>query len=128
MYISVGVSVLALAIGGVLAWLVVRTDLPFRHLVSELAVIPYALPSWVIALAWIAVFKNRQIGGSTGLFEYITGGSPPNWLSYGSIPITLCVALHYYAFSFTLISGALTSVDAELEEAAEMVRAKEFRS
>lgn len=123
MAISVGVSVLALAIGGVLAWLVVRTDLPFRHLVSELAVIPYSLPSWVIALAWIVVFKNRQIGGVTGLFEYITGASPPNWLSYGIIPIMLCLALHYYSFAFTLISGALSSVDAELEEAAEIVGA-----
>lgn len=123
MAISIGVSVLSLAIGGILAWLVVRTDLPFKHLVSALAVIPYSLPSWVIALAWIVVFKNRQIGGAMGLFEYITGVSPPNWLSYGIIPITLCLALHYYSFAFTLISGALSSVDAELEEAAEMVKA-----
>ncbi|MEW6226721.1 MAG: iron ABC transporter permease [Bacillota bacterium] len=127
MYISLGVSVLALTAGGVLAWLVVRTDLPLKHLVSNLAMIPYGLPSWVIALAWIVVFKNRQIGGVTGLFEYITGASPPNWLSYGLVPITLCLSLHYYAFAFTLISGALTSVDAELEEAAEIVRATRFQ-
>ena len=42
MTIAIGATVLALLIGGTLAWLVVRTDMPGRKLVSQLALIPYS--------------------------------------------------------------------------------------
>jgi len=82
MTVAVGTVVLALLIGGTLAWLVVRTDMPGRKLVNQLAVLPYIMPSWTLAQAWLVLFKNRTQGGAPGLFEYIVGQSPPDWLSY----------------------------------------------
>src|SRR5207253_462002 len=38
-----------------LAWLVVRTDLPFRNLCRWLAVIPLAIPSYIGAMTYIAL-------------------------------------------------------------------------
>src|SRR5690606_24400983 len=49
--IATGATLLALAIGGSLAWLVVRTDSPGRNIVNQLAVIPYIMPSWTLAQA-----------------------------------------------------------------------------
>ncbi|MCK4681734.1 iron ABC transporter permease, partial [Candidatus Bipolaricaulota bacterium] len=121
--VGVSVAVLALVIGGFLAWLIVRTDMPFKKLIGALAVIPYVLPSYTLALAWIIVFKNERIGGAMGLFQYLTGISPPNWLSYGYVPIVINLAIHYSPFAYLLISGALASIDSRLEESAELLGA-----
>jgi len=121
--IGASVAVLALVIGGGLAWLIVRTDMPFKKLIGALAVVPYVLPSYTLALAWIIVFKNQRIGGAMGLFQYLTGISPPDWLSYGYVPIVINLAIHYSPFAFLLISAALASIDSRLEESAELLGA-----
>jgi len=127
MTIAIGTVVLALLIGGSLAWLVVRTDMPGRKLVNQLAVLPYIMPSWTLAQAWLVLFKNRTSGGAPGMFEYIIGVSPPDWLSYGPVPIIICCALHYYTFFFLFVSAALMSIDSNLEEAGELMGANRWR-
>ena len=127
MVIAIGTTLLAFFIGGSLAWLVVRTDMPGRKLINQLAVLPYIMPSWTLAQAWLVLFKNRTQGGAPGLFEYIVGQSPPDWLSYGPVPIIICVALHYYTFFFLFVSAALMSIDSNLEEAGELMGANRWR-
>ena len=127
MTIAIGTVLLALFIGGSLAWLVVRTDMPGRKLVNQLAVLPYIMPSWTLAQAWLVLFKNRTIGGAPGMFEFIFGISPPDWLSYGPVPIIICCALHYYTFFFLFVSAALMSIDSNLEEAGELMGASRWR-
>ena len=121
--ISFGLSFLALVIGGVLAWLVVRTDMPLKETISNWAVVPYILPSWTLALAWISLFKNDRIGGEKGIVSALTGFEPPDWFAYGLLPITITLALHYFPFAFLLIGGALRNIDAQLEESASLVGA-----
>jgi iron(III) transport system permease protein len=127
MTIAVGATLLALLIGGSLAWLVVRTDMPGRKLVNQLAVIPYIMPSWTLAQAWVVFFKNRLSGGTPGVFEFLVGHAPPDWLSYGPVPIIICSALHYYTFFFLFVSAALMSVDSSLEEAGDLMGASRWR-
>jgi len=125
--VSIGSTLLALLIGGSLAWLVIRTDMPGRNLVNQLALIPYIMPSWTLAQAWIVFFKNRLSGGTPGVYEFLVGQSPPNWLSYGPVPIIICSALHYYTFFFLFVSAALMSIDSNLEEAGELMGASRWR-
>ena len=125
--IGLGVTVLSLIIGSGLAWLIVRTDLPFRPFFAAMAVIPYMMPSWVLALAWLTVFKNDRVGGSEGLFSYFFSVQPPDWLSYGMLPIIICLALHYYAYTYLLMSGALMTVNSDLEEAGAIGGLSRFR-
>jgi iron(III) transport system permease protein len=125
--IATGATLLALLIGGSLAWLVIRTDMPGRKLVNQLALIPYIMPSWTLAQAWLVFFKNRLSGGTPGVFEYLVGHSPPNWLSYGPVPIMICSALHYYTFFFLFVSAALMSIDSNLEDAGELAGASRGR-
>ena len=94
-----------MVIGGALAWLVVRTDMPYKKVISNLAMIPYIMPSWTMTLAWITIFKNQRIGGTPGIFQYVTGIAPPDWISYGMLPIIICLTLHYFPFGFMLIGG-----------------------
>ena len=115
--IGICVTFIGVSIGTLLAWLIVRTNIRYKGVFGALAVVPYMMPSWVLALAWLSLFKNDRIGGAEGLFAYFIGIQPPNWVSYGFFPIVVCLALHYYAYGYLLMSGALASVDTELEDA-----------
>ena len=127
MVTSISISILALSIGILLAWLVVRTDLPMRDFISKVAVIPYMLPSWTISLAWIVVFKNDRIGGSPGMLQYLFNVTTPDWLAYGAVPIVITLSLHYYSFAYLLVSGALQTLDARLEESGEILGANRWQ-
>ena len=125
--ISLGATMLSLAIGGSLAWMVIRTDMPGRRTINFLAVIPYIMPSWTIAMAWKVAFNNGTAGGIPGLLMDLTGVPPPTWLAYGPIPIIISSGLHYYTFFFLFVSAALMSIDSSLEEAGELAGANRTR-
>ena len=127
MTVSLGATLLSLGIGGSLAWLVIRTDMPARKTINFLAVIPYIMPSWTIAMAWKVAFNNGTAGGVPGLLMDLTGTPPPEWLAYGPIPIIISSGLHYYTFFYLFISAALMSIDSSLEEAGELAGASRSR-
>ena len=111
------VTAISIVIGSSLAWLMVRTNVHFKGVFGAMLVFPYMMPSWVMALAWLSLFKNDRVGGSEGLLTYLTGIQVPDWIAYGFVPIVFALATHYYAYTYLLISGALATVDSELEEA-----------
>jgi iron(III) transport system permease protein len=127
MTISFGATGLAFVIGGLLAWMCIRTDMPGRKLINQLALLPYIMPGWTIAQAWTVLFKNRITGGTSGVFEYLIGQSPPTWLAYGPVPIIISSALHYYTFFFLFVTAALMSIDSSLEEAGDLMGASRGR-
>ena len=127
--IGVGVSVCAILLGSVLAWLMVRSDLPFKPFFSLAVLIPYMIPSWVKSQAWLSMFKTPRVGGSAGFVASIMSNmgvsnemietllSP---VAYGAIAIIIVLTLHYYAYTYLLVSAALNSVNSELEEMGEI--------
>ena len=78
-------------------------------------------------MAWTVLFKNRTIGGSPGIIEFLLGKGPPDWFAYGPVPIMISSGLHYYTFFFLFVSAALMSIDSNLEEAGEMAGASRWR-
>lgn len=120
--VAVGAVVIALAVGGVLGWFLSRTDMWGKKFFGTALIVPYMLPSWSFALAWMTVFRNRTVGGQQGWLEAI-GIEPPNWLAYGQIPITLVLALHYTPFVVLLFGNALKRLDSQLEDSARVLGA-----
>ena len=117
--IGVCVSFFAIMIGSVLAWLMVRTDLPFKPFFSLAVIIPYMIPSWCKSQAWLTMFKTERIGGAPG-FLMSLGINVPDWLAYGPVAIISVLSLHYYAYAYLLVSAALNSINSELEEMGEI--------
>lgn len=111
--IGLSVSVISITFGSCIAWLMVRTDLPYKKFLSMAVIIPYMLPSWCKSLAWMTVFKNERIGGSQGFLASM-GIMTPDWLAYGPVAIILVLSLHYYAYSYLLVSAALRSINSEI--------------
>ena len=125
--VGFGVTVLAMIIGSFFAWIFVRTDIPHKKFFQTVITIPYMIPSWVIALIWQLFFQNTRIGGTAGILQSTFGIPIPDWLSYGYVPIVITLALHYYAYTFLMISGALRTIDSELEEAGAVAGLSRFK-
>lgn len=126
MIIGISVSVISILMGSLFAWLFTRTDIPLKKTFSFLLMVPYILPSWYLSMAWLTIFKNDRSGGTLGFLQAIFKVNPPDWLAYGMLPIIITLSLHYYAYTFLLVSSALSSVGGDLEEMAEIKGARRF--
>ncbi len=124
--IGVLVSVISITLGSCVAWLIVRSDIPFKRFFSLAVILPYMLPSWCKSFAWLTVFKNERVGGSQGFLNAM-GIDTPNWIAYGPFAIICVLSLHYFAYSYLLVSAALSSINSELEEMGEIAGAGKGR-
>ena len=111
-------TIIALSVGGILAWCVVRSDMPGKGWLQPILTLPYIIPSFAIALAWETVFRSPKVGGQPGLYESFLGVAPPEWVSYGTVPISITLAIHYFPFAYLLVAGALATIDSQMEESA----------
>lgn len=125
--ISFATCFIAIGFGGLMAWLVTRTNIKYKPFLSAVFVLPYIMPSWTLALAWLDFFKNPLVGGVPGLFTVLTGIATPDWFAYGFFPISVVQGLHYAPFAYILIGGILKNMDANLEEAAQLLHASRYR-
>jgi iron(III) transport system permease protein len=99
--LAIAVSLLTVIIGGGLAWLVVRTDVPLRWLWSWLLAVPLVVPPYVGAFVYVALLGPR---GS--LYEWTDGAITfPEF--YGFRGATLVLTLFTYPYVFLTTSAAL---------------------
>lgn len=125
---SIYSSLITILIGGVFAFLITRTDIKFKKFISTVFIFPYLMPSWTLALVWKNVFANTNVGlGVEGLLQSLTGICVPEWFVYGMVPCAIVLGIHYAPFAYILIGGVLRNMDANLEEAATILKAKRIR-
>ena len=128
---SIVSCLIAVIIGGGIAFLITRTDFPAKKFISLVFVFPYIMPSWSIAMFWENFFKNtiylKGVQAQTGLLQAITGLGTPASLVYGFWPTAICLGVHYAPFAYILIGGILRNMDANLEEAATILKASRFK-
>jgi iron(III) transport system permease protein len=114
-----GAALISILLGWGLAWLVVRTDLPFRRLVSVLVIAPYVVPPIVKAQAFYLMLspKSGVFNEVLRMLPFFNGGSGPiNPFSFSSI--TIVQGLSSVTFPFLLFVPILQNMDGTLEEAA----------
>ena len=127
--VSLAASLIAIFFGGTVAFMVTRTNLKYVGFVSAVFVFPYIMPSWTLALFWENFFKNVNIGlkTSNGIMASVFGVYMPEWFVYGAFPIALVLGLHYAPYAYILIGSMLRNMDANLEEAATILKTGRFR-
>lgn len=110
-----------------LAWLVGRTDLPFKNVFRTLIITPYMIPPFIGAFAW-GYLANPRIGYLNqwirALFPFIEQGPLDIYSMNGMVWV---LVLFYFPFSFLSISRALEKMDPSLEEAARISGAGPLR-
>jgi arabinogalactan oligomer / maltooligosaccharide transport system permease protein len=84
-------------------------------------ILPWAVPSYVTALAWKGMF-HRQLGAMNALLRLL-GVAPVSWFSHFSTAFAANVATNVwlgFPFMMVVTLGALTSIPKEVLEAAEV--------
>jgi iron(III) transport system permease protein len=115
--IAAGVTLLSTLIGVFFAWLVSRTDLPFKETMKLLFVIPFMLPSFIGALAWKMLLSPRA-GYINQVIQSLLGLEEPLFDIYGYLGIIAVETMYLFPFVFIQVSGALERMDPTLEESA----------
>ena len=115
-FISCAIS---LTIGGGTAYLITRTNLKFKKIISAVFIFPYIMPQWTLALVWTNIFKSSAIThDSNGILAAVFGINAPLWVTQGLFPSAIVLGLHYAPFAYILIGSIFRNMDANLEEAA----------
>lgn len=108
-------TVVAVAVGGTMAWLVARTNVPCRGLLSLAGVIPLFIPALVGALAWSLLCAPDTGYLSLGLHSL---GVHWQFNIYSLKGMIWVFSLYNVPYAFIFINNALNLMNAELEEAA----------
>lgn len=119
--IGIGASVLALAIGGFLAFVSARTNVRGARFLYFVGLVPMFLPSYVGALAW------SLLGGpNAGLLNVFARDlNLPDVVDIYNIGgLIFVLALYYAPYAFLLTHSAFSLMNPDLEEAARTHGAK----
>ena len=104
-------------VGTFFAWLVTRTDLPYKGFMKGVFLVPFMLPSFIGALAWKmllspnAGFINKFLMSTFHLAE-------PVFNIYSYLGISSVEVMYLFPFVFIQVCGALERMDPTLEESA----------
>jgi iron(III) transport system permease protein len=117
LWFAFGSAALSLTVGTALAYLNVRTDVPFKALFFAASIIPLIIPGILYTIAWI-LLASPDIGLINTLLRPVTGGAVFNIFSiWGMVWVE---GLHLSPIVFLLMVAAFRSMDPSLEESALM--------
>jgi iron(III) transport system permease protein len=120
---SLGATVIALCFGGLVAWLVERTNAPFKAFAYLTAIISLGTPYVLYVIAWLFLF------GRNGPFnDALTSLGLPGFNVYSLPGMILVEGFLWSPLSFLLLSSVFQSANAEYEEAARMCGAGIFHT
>jgi iron(III) transport system permease protein len=119
---AAGSTLLAVTLGTTLAYLIVRTDVPFKPLMMAASLVPLIIPGVLHTIAWIFL-ASPQIGVlNQNVIEPLTGGHA---FDIFTIPGMIMVeGLHLSPLVFLLMVASFRSMDPSLEESAIMSGAR----
>jgi len=115
-------------IGVTLGILLSRPAMRMKGLYRVLLIVPWAVPSYVTALAWKGMF-HKQFGAINAVFE-LFGIAPLAWFARFSSAFSANVATNVwlgFPFMMVVAMAALTAVPAEVIEAAQLDGASRWK-
>ena len=109
-----------------LAWLVERTDLPWRTAIFTAILFPLLVPGIVMAFAWTLLFAPNA-GWVNVALRFILGLDGTGPINIFSMPgLILCQGIASVPFVFLLLGGAMRTMNPSLEEASSASGARPF--
>ena len=123
--LAAAVTVTCTFVGTLFAWLVTRTDMPFKETMKVLFTIPFMLPAFIGALAWKMLLSPRA-GYINQLWMTLFETRTPLFNIYSFWGIVIIETMYLFPFVFIQVSGALERMDPTLEESARIAGAGLF--
>lgn len=126
LWIATGTTVASLLIALPLAWLVARSDMPFRGFFRATALLTFAAPSFIAALGWILLLGPNG-GALNEMLMSLLGLETAPFNIFTPWGIIFVLALFSYPLVFMPVSAALEGVDPAMEHAAAGLGASRLR-
>jgi iron(III) transport system permease protein len=114
-----GASCVSFAIGTALAWIIERTNTPFRKFFYAITIVPLIVPSILFTIAWIFL-ASPKIGVLNVALGSLFGMTKPIFNIYSMSGMIWVDGLHYSTMAFLLMSAAFRGMDPSLEESSLM--------
>src|SRR5919106_5566593 len=114
---GIGATIVAVGLGSLFAWLVERTNMPFRNVTYALLFAPVAIPGLVFAISYILLL-SPQIGMLNKFLIFIFGLEQAPFDIYNLTGLIFVEGIRLTPGSFLMMSAVLKSMDPSLEEAA----------
>ena len=123
--IALLVTLFGTIVGLFFAWLLGRSDIPFKGLMRSMFTIPYMFPPFFGAMAWELLLSPRSGYLNKWLMAtFHLSQAPFNINSIGGIIFVECS--YYFPFVFMQVVSALERMDPTLEESARIAGAKQW--
>ncbi len=112
-WVACAAAVIGLAIGFPIAWLLHRTDVPFRRVLGGAMWLVLIVPSWVPSEGWVTLVAPDSL-----LFRAHLGASWMTGLIMGPFGVVLVLGLRAVPFAYLAVTAALGGLGQEFEDAA----------
>ena len=106
----------ATMLGVFIAWLIARTDIPFKNIWRKVLIIPYLIPPFIGGIAW--VYLLGPVGILNKIWMALTNSADPLWVIYGRTGIILVMILYSFPIAYMVTLGTFKQMNPSLEEAA----------
>jgi len=122
--VTTGVSI---TMAVLLAWILARTDTPFRGALEVLITLPFFIPPFLTAMAW-GMLGNPHIGVINEAWRWLTGSNGTIINVYSYFGIVWHMGQYSTVFLFLFIVDAFRAMDPALEESSRMSGAGPWRT
>jgi iron(III) transport system permease protein len=123
--ISTWVGVIAVVIGALLAWLVTRTDLPWKKPIRALVMASFVTPPFLGAFAW-TLLAGPNAGALNKLYRAMTGSEEAIFNIFTMPGLIFVMALYSFPYVFSMIANVCELISSDLEDAAEILGANKW--
>jgi iron(III) transport system permease protein len=113
---ATGTALTTLVLGGLVSWAVERTDAPGGALFHSLALLSFAIPGLLMAMAWILVL-SPNIGWANALLKNAFGLKAAPLSIYSMAGMVWALSSHYFPLAYLSLGPALRVLDVRMEEA-----------
>lgn len=121
--LAAGLAIIAVPLGSILAFLMSRTDLPGRHWIEPLILVPVFVSPMVLGFGYVVAT------GPVGFFSLwardLLGFVP--WNVYSLTSIVIIAGLTHVPYAYLYMASALHSMGSDVEEAARVAGARPFQ-
>jgi iron(III) transport system permease protein len=123
--ISIWVGVIAVIIGALLAWLVARTDLPWKKPIRALVMASFVTPPFLGAFAW-TLLAGPNAGALNKLYRALTGSQDALFNIFSMPGLIFVMALYSFPYVFSMIANVCELISSDLEDAAQILGANKW--
>src|SRR5580765_7533100 len=125
--ISTWVGAISFITGALLAFLVTRTDLPWKKSIRALVMASFVTPPFLGAFAW-TLLAGPNAGSLNKLYRAITGSDDVLFNIFSMPGLIFVMALYSFPYVFSMVANVCELISSDLEDAAEILGANKWQT